>query len=71
MLFNVFYRGDKARNKVSQGSGLGLAISAKIVEGMGGSIRAANAAEGGLSINIELPMFEEAKGNEKDIDYRG
>jgi len=62
MLFDVFYRGDKARNNTSQGSGLGLAISAKIVERMGGSISAANELEGGLSIRITLPVLEKFEG---------
>ncbi|MCL2008648.1 MAG: HAMP domain-containing histidine kinase [Treponema sp.] len=69
-LFNVFYRADPARNKKgnggetrlhrasSSGSGLGLAISAKIIERMGGSISARAADEGGLAIEIRLPMVQ-------------
>jgi len=60
MLFNVFYREDKARTNTGQGSGLGLAISAKIINRLGGTIRAANALNGGLSITITLPV---AKGD--------
>jgi signal transduction histidine kinase len=48
-LFNVFYRGDKARSVPGRGSGLGLAISAKIIEGLGGRIRAENAGAGVLA----------------------
>jgi signal transduction histidine kinase len=58
-LFDVFYRGDTARSNPSKGSGLGLAICAKTVERLGGTIHAENAAQGGLSIIISLPM---AKG---------
>ena len=55
-LFNAFYRSDKARTKPSQGSGLGLAISAKIVERFGGGICAYNSNEGGLTVEIRLPI---------------
>ena len=56
-LFEIFYRGDKARNNVGRasGSGLGLAISAKIIESMGGTIGVANGEHGGLAVTITLP----------------
>ncbi|MDF2538493.1 MAG: signal transduction histidine kinase [Herbinix sp.] len=57
-LFNIFYRGDKARSNTSQGSGLGLAISLKIMQRLGGSIKAENLPEGGLSVSLTLPIFE-------------
>jgi C4-dicarboxylate-specific signal transduction histidine kinase len=38
-----------------EGTGLGLAISYEIVHGLGGSIRAANAPEGGACFEIVLP----------------
>ncbi|MFP3155012.1 ATP-binding protein [Lachnospiraceae bacterium ZAX-1] len=56
-LFDVFYRGDKSRTGDKSGSGLGLAITSKILERMGGGIRAKNATEGGLKITITLPIF--------------
>ena len=59
-LFHMFYRGDKARNDVSQGSGLGLAISAKIIERFGGAIKAENQPEGGLSVTVSLPIVKGA-----------
>jgi len=55
-LFEVFYRGDAARNNPAQGSGLGLAISAKMIGRMNGSIRAENVPGGGLAIEITLPI---------------
>ncbi len=67
-LFSVFYRGDKARTNPSQGSGLGLAITAKIIERIGGSIRAENAAEGGLRIVITLPLITGGTEVERDTD---
>ncbi|MDR3332846.1 MAG: HAMP domain-containing histidine kinase [Synergistaceae bacterium] len=55
-LFDVFFRIDGSRSNPGHGSGLGLAISAKVVKAFGGSITAANAAEGGLSLTVRLPM---------------
>jgi signal transduction histidine kinase len=55
-LFDVFYRADLSRN--TTGNGLGLAISQKIVNRMGGAIRAEPGslpAGKGLSIVIYLP----------------
>ena len=54
-LFDVFYREDDSRNEPSGGSGLGLAIARKIVEQLGGTIRAENVPDVGLSIIIALP----------------
>ena len=58
-LFDVFYRSDPARKNPAGGSGLGLAIAAKAVSRMGGTIRAENAPDGGLSIIITLPRGKE------------
>jgi len=55
-LFEPFYRVAEARDRHSGGVGLGLAISARAVASHGGSILAANAAEGGLELEIRLPL---------------
>lgn len=55
-LFDVFYRGDKARTQPNKGSGLGLAISKKIIEQLAGKITAKNSDKGGLLMTIELPL---------------
>jgi len=55
-LFEPFYRVAEARDRHSGGVGLGLAISARAVASHGGSIAAQNAAEGGLEIEIRLPL---------------
>ena len=56
-MFDVFYRGDEARNNPGKGSGLGLAISSKIIERLNGSIRAENLPGGGLAVIITLPRL--------------
>jgi len=55
-LFNIFYRTDLSRSTL--GSGLGLAISGKIIERMDGKIYAELPANGGLAINIQLPLIQ-------------
>jgi K+-sensing histidine kinase KdpD len=60
-LFDVFYRSDPSRSNPSKGSGLGLSITAKILEQLGGAIRAENAKEGGLAIIMMLPKYEGGK----------
>lgn len=57
-IFDRFWRGDKSRARVSGGAGLGLAICKQLVEGQGGSIKAANLPEGGLEVTIEIPRRE-------------
>jgi K+-sensing histidine kinase KdpD len=51
-LFDVFYRVDQSRN--TKGNGLGLAISQKIVNRMGGTMKAELPGHG-LAIVIHLP----------------
>lgn len=55
-LFDRLYRVDKSRSRTQGGTGLGLSICKSIVTAFGGEIRAANAAHGGLRIEIELPL---------------
>jgi signal transduction histidine kinase len=62
-LFDVFYRADPSRG--ANGNGLGLAISAKIIKQMGGKI-SAETTNGGLAINIDLPLVAEEGVNEKN-----
>jgi signal transduction histidine kinase len=57
-LFDVFYRVDQSRN--TKGNGLGLAISQKIVNRMGGSMKA-ELPGCGLSMSIYLPLANGAE----------
>jgi two-component system, OmpR family, sensor kinase len=55
-IFEPFYRVAEARDRDTGGTGLGLAITARIVSLYGGEVRARNAPDGGLSVEIRLPV---------------
>ncbi len=60
-IFEPFYRTDKSRDHRVDGQGIGLAITARVAELHGGTVTAANRAEGGLEIALELPLDPEPK----------
>jgi two-component system OmpR family sensor kinase len=53
-IFQPFFRSNPSKNNVD-GHGLGLAIAERVVQGHGGTIRAANRDGGGLQVAIVLP----------------
>jgi|SRR5579872_155774 len=55
-LFEPFYRIDDARGRQTGGVGLGLAITQRAVSLHSGTIRAANRPQGGLMVEIRLPL---------------
>jgi two-component system sensor histidine kinase CpxA len=55
-LFQPFYRLDDARGRQTGGVGLGLAITERAVRFHGGRVAAMNRAEGGLMVEIRLPL---------------
>lgn len=55
-LFEPFYRIDEARNRQAGGAGLGLAITQRAVQLHGGTVRASNAADGGLIVELQFPL---------------
>jgi two-component system sensor histidine kinase CpxA len=56
-IFRPFYRTEDARDRQSGGgTGLGLAITERAVRMHGGSVAASNAANGGLSVEMRLPL---------------
>lgn len=57
-LFHPFYRVNDARDRQSGGAGLGLAISERAIRFHGGHITASNAPQGGLIVEIFLPILE-------------
>jgi two-component system, OmpR family, sensor histidine kinase CpxA len=56
-LFEPFYRIDDARGRLTGGVGLGLAITERAVRFHGGKVTAFNRAEGGLRVEIRLPLI--------------
>jgi two-component system sensor histidine kinase CpxA len=54
-IFRPFYRVEDARDRQTGGAGLGLAIAARAVHLHAGTIKAANAPDGGLVVEIRLP----------------
>jgi two-component system sensor histidine kinase BaeS len=62
-LFDRLYRAEPSRSRKTGGSGLGLAICKTIIEGHQGEITAANKEDGGLRIEISLPVS--AGGNDR------
>ncbi len=55
-LFRPFYRIDDARGRQTGGVGLGLAITERAVRLHRGTVQAANRREGGLVVEIRLPL---------------
>jgi two-component system sensor histidine kinase CpxA len=56
-LFQPFYRLDDARGRQTGGVGLGLAITERAVRFHGGHVAATNRPEGGLMVEIHLPLM--------------
>ncbi len=56
-LFQPFYRLDDDRGRQTGGVGLGLAITERAVRFHGGKVTAFNRAEGGLRVEIRLPLL--------------
>lgn len=55
-IFRPFYRINDARERQSGGAGVGLAISERAVHLHGGNLRAFNALDTGLIMEMELPL---------------
>jgi signal transduction histidine kinase len=56
-LFEPFYRLDDARGRQTGGVGLGLAITERAVRFHGGRVSAHNRTQGGLRVEIRLPLI--------------
>jgi two-component system sensor histidine kinase CpxA len=55
-IFRPFYRVEDDRDRKTGGAGLGLSIAARAVLLHHGTIKAANAKDGGLVVEIRLPV---------------
>jgi two-component system sensor histidine kinase CpxA len=65
-LFRPFYRIDDARGRQTGGVGLGLAITDRAVRLHGGTIRVSNRPQGGLMVEIRIPLSASEKDNSID-----
>jgi two-component system, OmpR family, sensor histidine kinase CpxA len=68
-LFRPFYRIDDARGRQTGGAGLGLAITERAVRLHGGTVKASNRAEGGLQVEIRLPLTTGATGTDQVVAF--
>jgi two-component system sensor histidine kinase CpxA len=66
-IFQPFYRIDDARGRSTGGVGLGLAITDQAIRLHGGSVKASNLPEGGLGIEIRLPLQSVGVGEEQPV----
>jgi two-component system sensor histidine kinase CpxA len=64
-LFLPFYRIDDARGRLTGGVGLGLSITERAVRFHGGRVAASNRPQGGLLVEIRLPMIP---GSQKAVE---
>jgi two-component system sensor histidine kinase CpxA len=64
-LFEPFYRLDDARGRLTGGVGLGLAITERAVRFHGGKVSAFNRVEGGLMVEIRLPLISRLAGTKE------
>src|SRR5262249_17499576 len=55
-IFQPFYRVTPPGESNGDGSGLGLAITERLARTHGGSVRATNVPDGGLLVELELPL---------------
>jgi two-component system sensor histidine kinase CpxA len=67
-LFQPFYRLDDARGRQTGGVGLGLAITERAVRFHGGRVSAVNRAEGGLMVEIRLPLMPASAGAAEPLE---
>ena len=67
-LFQPFYRLDDARGRQTGGVGLGLAITERAVRFHGGRVAAVNRAEGGLMVEIHLPLMPGSAGAQAALE---
>lgn len=56
-VFDPFF----STKETGQGTGLGLAVSARLIEGMGGSIEVDSPEEGGVCFSVLLPAVEDVE----------
>lgn len=55
-LFELFHQGDQPTGREPKGTGIGLSVSREFVQLHGGKIWAANNADGGLTVTLQLKL---------------
>ena len=60
-IFHPFYRLDDSRGRQTGGVGLGLSITERAVRSHGGRVAASNRPEGGLTLEIFIPLISGGK----------
>ncbi|HEY0385082.1 MAG TPA: ATP-binding protein [Pyrinomonadaceae bacterium] len=68
-IFRPFYRVEEARDRQTGGAGLGLAIAARAMQLHRGTIKAANAPDGGLIVELILPGIERGAATRGFTDH--
>jgi two-component system sensor histidine kinase CpxA len=66
-LFRPFYRVANARDRKTGGTGLGLAITERAISLHGGTVQALNAPDGGLIVEVRLPLAPAAPAIESPV----
>ncbi|OAN17102.1 two-component sensor histidine kinase [Photobacterium jeanii] len=61
-MFQPLTRGDTARGRETEGTGLGLAIVKRIIDQHDGEICVSNRSEGGLRVQVNLPLYVTRNG---------
>jgi len=62
-VFRPFLRLEESRNRETGGTGLGLSVARTILRSHGGDIRLKNRAEGGLRVELRLPLIKDLHGD--------
>lgn len=65
LIFDRFYRVDKARSRADGGSGLGLSIVKSTTEQYGGTIKAERRLEGGMKFVVTFDYYDAEKNFDK------
>jgi two-component system sensor histidine kinase CpxA len=69
-IFRPFYRVEDDRDRKTGGTGLGLSIAARAVHLHHGTIKADNASDGGLIVEIRLPIAGRGLGEGRELISR-